>query len=104
MLNARILKRYRQGGIPIGLIGEEVDLTYPYDYLGAGPETLAKIADGSHDFAKKLSGAERPLLIVGQAALARPDGDAVLALAAQAAKTLGALNRQARLERLQRAP
>ena len=92
VLNARILKRYRQGGIPIGLIGEEVDLTYPYDYLGAGPETLAKIADGSHDFAKKLSGAERPLLIVGQAALARPDGDNVLALAAQAAMTLGALN------------
>ena len=94
VLNARIRKRYRQGQgrIPIGLIGEEVDLTYPYDYLGAGPETLAKIADGSHDFAKKLSGAERPLLIVGQAALARPDGDGVLALAAQAAKTLGALN------------
>jgi NADH-quinone oxidoreductase subunit G len=92
VLNARILKRHRQGGIPIGLIGEEVDLTYPYDYLGAGPETLAKIADGSHDFAKKLSGAERPLLIVGQAALARPDGDNVLALAAQAAMTLGALN------------
>jgi NADH-quinone oxidoreductase subunit G len=94
VLNARILKRTRQGQgrIPIGLIGEEVDLTYPYDYLGAGPETLAKIADGSHDFVKKLSGAERPLLILGQAALARPDGDAVLALAAQAAKTLGALN------------
>ncbi len=94
VLNARIRKRYRegQGRIPIGLIGEEVDLTYPYDYLGAGPETLAKIADGSHDFAKKVSGAERPLVIVGQAALARPDGDGVLALAAQAAKTLGALN------------
>ncbi len=93
VLNARILKRYRQGQgrIPIGLIGEEVDLTYPYDYLGAGPETLAKIADGSHDFAKKLSSAERPLLILGQAALARPDGDGVLILAAQAAKTLGAL-------------
>jgi NADH-quinone oxidoreductase subunit G len=92
VLNARILKRHRQGGIPISLIGDEVNLTYPYDYLGAGPETLAKIAAGSHDFAKKLSGAERPLLIVGQAALARPDGDAVLALAAQAAMTLGALN------------
>jgi len=93
VLNARIHTRYRQGQgrIPIGLIGEEVDLTYPYDYLGAGPETLAKVADGSHDFVRKLNGAERPLLILGQAALTRPDGDGVLALAAQAAKTLGAL-------------
>jgi NADH-quinone oxidoreductase subunit G len=92
VLNARILKRYRHGGIPIGLIGEEVDLTYPYDYLGAGPETLAKIADGSHDFAKKLRGAERPLVIVVQSALARQVGYGVVALADQATKTLGALN------------
>src|SRR4029078_12129113 len=68
VLNARILKRYRQGGIPIGLIGEEVNLTYPYDYLGAGPETLAKIADGAHEFIKKVTGANRLLVIVGQAA------------------------------------
>ena len=93
MLNARILKRWRQaqGKIPIGLIGEDADLTYAYDYLGAGPETLAKIADGSHAFVKKLEGVERPMLILGQAALARPDGAAVLALAAKAAIAMGAI-------------
>jgi NADH-quinone oxidoreductase subunit G len=26
---------------PIGMIGENANLTYAYDYLGAGPETLA---------------------------------------------------------------
>ena len=93
VLNARILKRWRQtqGKLPIGLIGEDADLTYAYDYLGAGPETLAKIADGSHAFLKKLEGAERPMLILGQAALARPDGAAVLALAAKAAMQMGAI-------------
>ena len=93
VLNARILKRIRhsQGQIPIGLIGEKVDLTYAYDYLGAGPETLAKIADGNHDFLKKLQGAERPMLILGQGALARPDGAAILALAARAAEAMGAI-------------
>ena len=35
--------------------------------------------------------AERPLVIVGQAALARPDGTAVLALAAKAAIAMGAV-------------
>ena len=55
-----------QGKLPIGLIGEDADLTYAYDYLGAGAETLAKIADGSHPFVKKLEGAERPMLILGQ--------------------------------------
>jgi NADH-quinone oxidoreductase subunit G len=93
VLNARILKRIRQSQArpPVGLIGEEADLTYAYDYLGAGPETLAKVADGSHSFLKKLEGAGRPILMVGQVALARTDGAAVLALAAKAAMTMGAI-------------
>ena len=93
VLNARVLKRWhqREGRMPLGLIGTEVDLTYPCEYLGGGPETLAKIADGSHAFAKSLQEAEKPMIVVGQAALARPDGAAVLALAAKATKKVGAL-------------
>src|SRR5262249_37730329 len=93
VLNARILKRIRQSQarLPVGLIGEEADLTYAYDYLGAGPERLAKVADGSHSFLKKLARADRPMLIVGQAALARTDGAAVLSLAAKVAMTMGAI-------------
>ena len=93
VLNARILKRWRQtqGRLPIGLIGEPADLTYAYDHLGAGPETLAKLAAGSHPFLEKTKGAERPLVILGQAAIARPDGAAVLALGAKAAQAMGAV-------------
>ena len=93
VLNARIRKAWHklEERMPVGLIGAEVDLTFGYDYLGAGPETLAKIADGSHDFAKTLKEAEKPMIVVGQAALARPDGAAVLALAAKVAKQVGAI-------------
>ena len=45
VLNARIRKRWRTGGLKIGVIGERADLTYDYAYLGAGPETLAGFAD-----------------------------------------------------------
>ncbi|MDQ0345735.1 NADH-quinone oxidoreductase subunit NuoG [Ancylobacter vacuolatus] len=90
VLNARIRKRWLQGGFPIGLIGEAVDLTYPYDYLGAGSDTLADLlASGS--FAETLKGAKRPLILIGQGALARPDGAAVLALAARVADAVGAV-------------
>jgi NADH-quinone oxidoreductase subunit G len=93
VLNARILKRTRQcqNRLPVGLIGTEADLTYPYDYLGAGPAPLAKVADGPHAFLKALESAERPMLILGQGALARQDGAAVLTLAAKAAIAMGAL-------------
>ena len=59
--------------------------------LGAGPETLADIADGSHPFADVLKAAKKPLVIIGQGALARPDGEAVLSLAAKAAMAVGAV-------------
>jgi NADH-quinone oxidoreductase subunit G len=91
VLNARIRKRWRTGNLPIGLIGERVDLTYPYDYLGAGPETLVEVASGRHAFADRLKKAERPLILLGSGALARPDGAAVAALAAKAAVELGAV-------------
>jgi NADH-quinone oxidoreductase subunit G len=89
VLNARIRKRWRIGGFPIGLIGERADLTYPYDYLGAGPQTLADVAAGTHEFGSVLANAEHPLVIVGMGALARPDGAAVASLAAQASKGKG---------------
>src|SRR5207302_5333308 len=88
VLNARIRKRWRMGAFPIGLIGEKVDLTYPYEHLGAGPETLAEVAAGRHSLAAALKGAERPMVLVGAGAVARPDGAAIAALAAQAALAL----------------
>ncbi len=91
VLNARILKGWRNRLLKVGLIGQRADLTYPYDYLGAGPQTLAELAAGKHPFAEVLAKAERPMLILGQGALARPDGDAVAALAAQVAVASGML-------------
>src|SRR5262249_20327627 len=44
VLNARIRKRWRSGKLAIGLVGEKADLTYQYEYLGAGPETLTDVA------------------------------------------------------------
>jgi NADH-quinone oxidoreductase subunit G len=85
VLNSRIRKRWRSAQTTIALIGEKVDLTYPYGYLGAGPETLAEVASGKHPFADALKNAKRPMVIVGQGAYARPDGLAVLSLAARIA-------------------
>jgi NADH-quinone oxidoreductase subunit G len=91
VLNARIRKRWRMGGFPVGVVGERVDLTYPYQYLGAGPDTLGELAAGRGDFAAVLKEAKRPLVLIGQGALARPDGKAVAALAARIAVASGAL-------------
>ena len=85
VLNSRIRKRWRQGGLKVGVIGAPVDLTYASEHLGAGPQTLVEVAEGRHPFAKVLADAKHPLVIVGQAAAKRADGAAVLATAAKIA-------------------
>jgi NADH-quinone oxidoreductase subunit G len=85
VLNARIRKRWRTGNLKIGVIGEKADLTYDYAYLGAGAETLATFMN--HAPAKL----ERQIWLIGQGALAHPDGAAILSMAAKAAVSVGAI-------------
>ncbi|WP_223478561.1 NADH-quinone oxidoreductase subunit NuoG [Oricola indica] len=92
VLNARIRKAWRASDMKIGVIGEMGDLRYDYEMLGAGTETLADIAGGSHSFFKTLQDAERPMVIVGQGALSGEGGAAVLSLAAKLAEATGALS------------
>ena len=77
------------GGFKIGVVGQQRDLTYKYDYLGAGGDTLKQIADGSHPFAETLRNAARPMLILGTGALSRTDGNAVLSAARKIASNTG---------------
>jgi NADH-quinone oxidoreductase subunit G len=91
VLNARIRKRWRSGQLKIGLIGANADLTYVYDHLGAGTDTLGELAAGKHSFADVLKNAKNPMVLVGTGVAARHDGAAVLALAAKLAMNFGAV-------------
>ena len=91
VLNARIRKRWRQGKLPVGVIGEVGDLRYDYEQLGAGADTLKSLADGEGSFFETLKAASHPLVIVGQGALARADGAAILGQAARLAQAVNAV-------------
>ena len=78
MVNARIRKRWLKGGLKVGVVGPNHDLTYSTTYIGAGPDSLEALARGEHSFAQRLTAAERPMVIIGMGALARADGAAVL--------------------------
>ncbi|HWA18779.1 MAG TPA: molybdopterin-dependent oxidoreductase, partial [Devosia sp.] len=93
VLNARIRKVWRARGIPVAVIGERAELTYPYEYLGDDLAALKKVAAGE-GFGEKLRAAKKPLVIVGEAAVShgplwnKQIGRDVIALASKAA-TLG---------------
>ncbi|HEV7435751.1 MAG TPA: NADH-quinone oxidoreductase subunit NuoG, partial [Pseudorhizobium sp.] len=92
VLNARIRKRWRRGDFPIGVIGEGGDLRYGYEYLGAGPDSLTELLNGSGGFVDTLRNAKNPMIIVGPGALARPDGAAIFGAAAKLAASVGAVS------------
>ncbi len=92
IVNARLRKRYLMGGFSAGMVGENVDLTFSCENLGAGTDTLSEIAEDKHSFAKVLEKARNPMLILGQGALTRSDGAAVLALARQIAEDNGMIS------------
>ncbi|MHA1565662.1 MAG: NADH-quinone oxidoreductase subunit NuoG [Alphaproteobacteria bacterium] len=92
LVNTRLRKAWLRQGLKAGVIGAPLDLTYPTEYLGAGPDTLQEVAEGTHPFAEVLKAAERAAVIVGTGALARPDGGAVLAAVRQVAEKLGMIS------------
>ena len=87
IINARLRKRWAQGGFKAAAIGPGLDLTFPVTALGLGPEVLGELAAGRHEWAETLRSAKNPMLILGQGALARVDGAAVLALARKLAES-----------------
>jgi NADH-quinone oxidoreductase subunit G len=96
VLNARIRKRWLSGQLKVGLIGARSELTYDYDYLGAGTDSLIELAAGKHSFADVLKRAKNPIILVGSGATARHDGGAVLSLAAKLALDLGVVKDEAK--------
>jgi NADH-quinone oxidoreductase subunit G len=85
ILNARIRKRWRTGQLKVGVIGAKADLTYDYDYIGAGTDSLSELVAGKGSFAEVLKNAKHPIVLVGAGATGRHDGTAVLSLAARLA-------------------
>ena len=87
VLNARIRKAWTLGA-EVGVIGEAMDLTYPHQRLGAGPDALQ--GTGRAALLGFLGEGERPLVVLGMGAVVRPDGAAVAAQAAALARDAGA--------------
>jgi len=62
--------------LEVGLIGERVDTTYGYEYLGTDAKALSDFITGKSAFSEKFQAAKKPLIIVGSALAEHVDGAA----------------------------
>lgn len=80
ILNSRIRKSYLKG-LKLALIGEKLDLTYEYDYLGDEVKILEDILKGNHPFVNQLKEAKHPMIILGEQVISLEDGEEIITLA-----------------------
>ncbi|ODN00169.1 NADH-ubiquinone oxidoreductase 75 kDa subunit, mitochondrial [Orchesella cincta] len=100
LLNTRLRKSWINNELTVGLIGPKVDLTYSYEHVGSGPDTVTAVLEGKHAFSKQLQSAKRPIIIVGSTALQRSDGAVLLAKIQKLCSTLrskGSINQNWRV-------
>ncbi|MFM7084267.1 MAG: NADH-quinone oxidoreductase subunit NuoG [Hyphomicrobium sp.] len=83
VLNARIRKRVRQGDLKVFLIGEAINLGYPYFHIGSTAADIKKIS------ALDWENYQRPMCILGMGAVSHPLGETILAQLAQTVGELG---------------
>jgi NADH-quinone oxidoreductase subunit G len=81
LVNARLRKRFLQGGFAVAAIGPQLDLTFPVEMLGENAAVLSAVAAGDHPWGARLAAAKKAMIVLGQGALARPDGAQILAAA-----------------------
>jgi NADH-quinone oxidoreductase subunit G len=92
VLNARIRRNWLATRMPIGVIGENANLTYDANFLGGDLSILDEILSGKSKFANKLKKAKRPMIIIGMGALVRRDGAAILGKLRKIAEIYGVIN------------
>ena len=93
VINARIRRRWLEGGIEIARIGQVYPLTYEVQELGASPQILKEIVKGSHEVFKKMKRAKHPMIIIGEGAIGRSDSMALLHQAEALAKSVGVITK-----------
>jgi NADH-quinone oxidoreductase subunit G len=88
IINARIRKAWLKNDLKIFRLGPPTDLPYRVTELGNNAADLAEIASKGAAF-DALKAAKRPMVVVGQGALSRPDGASILAACAEIARNTG---------------
>lgn len=89
MLNARIRKAWLERRVKVALIGEPVDLTYPYYHAGTSPKDLDEMVK---EYDGKVR-AQKPMIIAGSGVFRRDDGLAIHSLLYEAAEKLGVVTK-----------
>ncbi len=78
IVNAKIRKAVVDNQMKVWLLGPEIKLNYPYQYLGNSLEALRILAEEESEYSNSLKAAKYPMLILGAKALTNVDANIIL--------------------------
>jgi len=81
VLNARIRKQWLRSDLEIGLVGENFESTFEYEYLGANAAALRRALAGP--FGDKLLAGNRPMIVMGSGVTEHADAKAMYEIVGQ---------------------
>lgn len=93
LFNTRIRKAITNNEATIALVGERVDLSYTYDYLGDSAQILEDLLSGKHKYSSVLAKAKRPMIVLGSVALQRSDNAALFSVTRRLAQQIHSQNK-----------
>ncbi|OMJ13924.1 NADH-ubiquinone oxidoreductase 78 kDa subunit, mitochondrial [Smittium culicis] len=88
ILNTRLRKPYLYNNLSVALIGEPVELTYNYSHIGSDASAIESLLNGSHSFAKTLSEAKNPMILIGSALSEIPNSSQIISSIAKLALSI----------------
>ncbi len=89
LLNAKLHKEATKGKLKVAVIGDKIDLTYPYKHLGNNPWILKQLAEGQNPFCETLKQYKNPMIIIGSGVTSSPDLEAAMYYAKKLAGRYG---------------
>jgi NADH-quinone oxidoreductase subunit G len=90
MVNARIRKNWLDNRTPIGVVGEELDLSYPYHHVGTTLKDLEKMVKDHKGTIK----AQKPVWIIGSEVFKGEEGAVVQSYLYKLAVELGVITKE----------
>jgi NADH dehydrogenase (ubiquinone) Fe-S protein 1 len=66
LFNARLSNSIRKSGVPVGVLGSNIDCSFNYEHIGFDLKDFITLLEGNNKFLNKILQAKSPLILFGE--------------------------------------
>ena len=66
LFNVKLSQLYKKSGVPVGLLGSNIDSGFNYEHIGFDLKDFINLLEGNNKFLNKIINAKSPLILFGE--------------------------------------